>query len=578
MDQELCSRELHAWRMAKAVFWNIIFQFFVLLTYVFFANVDFFHPYSSFKIWFEIASSFSVWLNIFPLTVIIFAQGIVCSKKYISKPPYNKTRIAKLTGIFSVNNIFLGCLHIFIGVAIAFVYTAFSKEELNSFTTICSEEGNNLFQYQCLSEKRLFLILGGFWIGLYYFIYDYVFGTKNLIFPPIQQKKFIQIKTTFLQNIKMAVWDSLFPSYLFLIFYYFRGGYVRSWFYNILYTNLNLKPLDSIFLFFNLSVLLYLWVFSSIFVFTLREMKMVFNIHLTEYIKFLTSPVPYFSQSGAITMKEALGMSNVPIVQHLAYLDLFILSEKDQIRRGDIFSISQPGGHPHTWNGIREECLKVIKIFTTSMENLTEPQQNEEKSKTEITNINKSFFHDCKSPIRSLSSRSLCDYNINDEIKTSTQQFNDLWEIFQNWLDTKKSAFLNKPIIAYFLSDVPEKKIQYLVYQSQIVIWASQSLALLACASLKEDNYGVVQNNLCDIIVALLTLKQALEKIPKHLIGNKKSSGMECFNIQTKHALNSAVKRSIYKIAITFSGYIKDIGLSPETQRQMLGYVACREI
>lgn len=579
MNQKFSSREIHAWRMAASVFWSIVFQFLFLLAYIFLIQVDIFHPYSSITNWFEIVTSFSVWLNIFPLTIIIFAQGIVCSKGYINGPLHCKTRFAMLRSIFSFRNVVMGSLHIFIGTAIALIYTSFSGDDLNSFNTICKREGNQTFAYHCFSEKRFFLVLGGFWIGLYYFISNYDFGSRSLIFPLIQQLKFIQVKTTFFQSIKQAMWDAIFPSILFLVMYYFRGGYVRSWFCNFLSTNMTSEPLDSILGLLNISVILYLWLFSSIFVVTLRQMEMLFNIHLTEYSVFPTTSL--HSQNGYISLKEALGMSSVPIIQHLAFLDLFVLSEKDQRRREEIFSISQPGGHPHTWNGVLEECLKIILTFTKDLETISiEPVQNDiSKPKNLSADIGLKHSHVYYSKnVRSLSATSVYDFS-NDLPRTNfQQQFDELGKTIKDWINEKRSAFLKKSFVLYFVGELPERKLRFLLYQSQPIIWASQSLSLLVCASLTEDNYGVVQNNLNDIILALLKLKQALEKVPKQITSVKKSQGVESFDVQMRIALKSAVKRSIYKIAITFRDYIKEIGLTVEAQQQMLGFIACREV
>ena len=117
----------------------------------------------------------------------------------------------------------------------------------------------------CLVEKRFFLICGGIWIGLYYFLSGYIFGTRNLVFPPIQQYKFIQVKANFVQNIKQSMSDTLFPTLLFLVFYYLRGGYLRTNFCQLLSLNFIADPVDSLFGILNFRMILFLWFLSSLF-------------------------------------------------------------------------------------------------------------------------------------------------------------------------------------------------------------------------------------------------------------------------------------------------------------------------
>ena len=51
----------------------------------------------------------------------------------------------------------------------------------------------------------------------------------------------------------------------------------------------------------------------------------------------------------------------------MAFQDLSILSQYHTQRRQHLFSLSQPGGHPHNWNSISMECLATIDNLTNSL-------------------------------------------------------------------------------------------------------------------------------------------------------------------------------------------------------------------
>ena len=51
-------------------------------------------------------------------------------------------------------------------------------------------------------------------------------------------------------------------------------------------------------------------------------------------------------------------------LQYLGYLDLNLLAKQNVHRRGELFSLSQPGGHPHNWNNVSSQCFNTLKLLT----------------------------------------------------------------------------------------------------------------------------------------------------------------------------------------------------------------------
>ena len=186
--------------------------------------------------------------------------------------------------------------------------------------------------------------------------------------------------------------------------------------------------------------------------------------------------------------------------------------------------------------------------------------------------------HHDKHNIRNLSVASSYDYTYVDQRTPLQRTIDDIMFTIQSSIHETVAAFYRKPIVAYFLGELQENRVRYLLRMSQPIIWVVQSLSYLACASLTEDRYGIVQQDLVIIITSLLHLKQTLEKVPKIVITTKRTNALNMHDVNMRTALKSAVKRSLYKIAINFSPFIKDIGLPIEAEQQMMGFIEFREV
>ena len=55
------------------------------------------------------------------------------------------------------------------------------------------------------------------------------------------------------------------------------------------------------------------------------------------------------------------------VSQHLAFLDLAYLSGHSYQRRQEVYSLSQPGGHPHTWRAVCAACLQQLEALATQV-------------------------------------------------------------------------------------------------------------------------------------------------------------------------------------------------------------------
>ncbi|TNN88398.1 Nucleoporin NDC1 [Liparis tanakae] len=88
----------------------------------------------------------------------------------------------------------------------------------------------------------------------------------------------------------------------------------------------SVHPLDSIAGLLDLSLLYHQWISAGFLLFTWNITLLLFRIFVTE--------------------------------------DVALLSQNSPSRRCEVFSLSQPGGHPHNWNAISKECLSLLADLT----------------------------------------------------------------------------------------------------------------------------------------------------------------------------------------------------------------------
>lgn len=573
-------KEILLWRLIYAVICSVLSQVLILIAFLFIINVNILHPLIWIVSTLSTLTSLNTWLFLIPLGSIIFAQGIICSKDYVFETSYRTNRIMKFLGAFSIRNLIILSLHIVTGVLIVWMYLNLLGETHGSLYTQCK-----LNQY-CLIEETFFMLLNGLWIGVFYFTKQYISEEKNIQFPVIQQKSFLSVHLG--AKLKQAMKNAIWPTVYFLVIYYYRGTYLRQWFTSIFNLSLDKQPL-SLYDMCSSLLLLYSWMFSTLFIFTMLSMKLFFEVFLTEHWKFAIESEFDFM----LTLKEAIGMSNIPIIQHLGCLDLYMLSLWDPIRRQQLFTLSQPGGHPHNWNNLLQEVLKLIADFSFEINKATDIITTPEPIIKPKENDIQQTFHDVPqavynetivgSPFRSpLRNMSLCRPEPVDIVNVTQNvyltNFIDKFKFFTfDRFSHLMVAIKKKTGLDYFLGDLPESRIYFLFAKGQPLIWAIQGLSIVVAASFTEDKYGVVQKDLPVIITSLVNLKQNLDKLNKITILNRKNTQSDVCKMQSKIALRTAVKRSLYNICNVFGEYLGHIPLSKEINQQVQNFVLCKE-
>lgn len=558
----ISTKKIFLWRLSHAVLWSVLMQVFFLFIYLCVLNVDIVHPISWIKQTFFLLTSFHTWLRLIPSASILFMQGVFCGKEYTVQQASYTTRFAFFLHLFSVHNLLLCALHMVSGGLTVWLYLSMLGGRYSSLAKTCSTQ-----EKSCIVEGNLFLLLSGLSNGFYYFIKDHILTPALLTFPPIQQRKFIQVKSSLGMLFKKAMRDSLLPILIFALFYYVYGSMFKNTVSSFFRAAIEDEPLDKLFYMVNPSIIFYAWLFSTLFLTTMYTMTMLFNVYLTERNCF-----PIESTENCMTLSEAL--SNSPeIVTKLAAQDLMEMAYKDRTRRNLVFSLSQPGGHPTNWTNLSNQCLQIINRYTGDLNHII----GEKTIDHPVTPPKRA-----PPPSEMIKSPRLRNLAMSSPASPVTQKFitaeqEPLLSVLKKEFNVILSILCKKPGISFFFGEMTELKLKWVVLRGQVVARVAQGLSQLVATSLTEDNYGVVQDDLSAIITSLLHLKQTLDKLTKSGIANKKSLRNDTIVTQMLLELKSAVKRSIYKITVTFGVFIRDIPLDSETLQALQPFIHMRE-
>lgn len=560
-SQCVVEKDFFFWRLTSAVFWNGCIQLTLLLTFTFLVNINIIHPVLWMQTTLEQVISIKSIVGLLPLTLLIVFQGFISAKYYSVGPPKYTTRFSMFLNILSVQNIVMSVTYALSGFLTISLYSSFVDNNFKSVSKLCST-----FEGNCLNEYYIFIKLGGLWIGLYYFLRKHIFGSTAIIFPHIEQKKFIQMKTAIFPVITMAFKDSIVPVLYYTIIYCIWGYHPRQLAMEIYNLYSEEEPLYHIFAMIFSGIIVYLWIFASLFTMTMYVMCTIFNIVLTEHVEFPITPM-----ENSLSLSQAL-CQDVDFVKLLAAQDLMIMSIHDKARRKEVFNLSQPGGHPVNWQNLIAPCYKIINWFNNELESIN---NNVKVNNASLLVDNKipSSYNPFVPKIRNMAETS--------PISTRTQAVETPTINFKEALRLEFNMFLQrlcqKPGISYFFGELIECRLRLLMAQALPVMWVCQGLAFITSASLTEDCYGVCQNDLPNIITVLIKLKQNLERLSKLGLVPRKSLMTDIFTIQMKSALTLAVKRSLYKITHTYGPFMNDVALSAEIRAAIQPFTIFRE-
>ncbi|XKL66103.1 hypothetical protein PGB90_009523 [Kerria lacca] len=395
-----------------------------------------------------------------------------------------------------------------------------------------------------ITNILIILFINSVWVNFMSFIYDFIFRKSFKYFPLVQKQQYIIIPSIVITAKNVSI-KSLHYCLIFTVLYLLKGysfcsliGHFFSIECNITYATL-FTPFN----------LFYLWLLNAFILFNNLILKLLFDIFLTKKINFHVTTDPEIKHN-KFTIKDALSVYNVPLLQYLGYYDLNIISQFDSARRKQMFSLSYPGGHPHIWREIYQEAVKLITETNDNLIKITSQKSILTESNTKYS-ADGYYFN-----MRPLSPRTF----IYDKFSTEEKVEETFVQKICNYVKTIR-------FISYFAEEMKEKQLESALQHYQAVSLACYSLANLAAASKAEDKFGIVQQNLSEIINIFLKFYVTLNKLV--MINKKPNSSI----LQVKRYLTNVVKSCLYKLSIDFGSYVKDLSLNTEDEKLFANFI-----
>lgn len=512
---------------------------------------------------FCIIGSLTNWLYIILLLICIIAITAFHVQKYSVQ---HEITITKWDAVWRL----IRPTHI-LGVVFLLVIGAIS---VRCYLGLVNDQRSNLISVSrniyCLNEMHTFIVLHGAYAGIVYGLTYFLFSRNEITFPDVQVKQ-LQLQLSMLKMFFSSCKTVLTNLKWFYILYYFLGHHPRTLIMSLLKVEqcCSLRKIDSISGVLDFSLFWTTWLSAATLYFTWDICIHIFQYYITKPYFFPIVPSTSHADD-TIYLHQAL-VANVPLLRYLGYLDLSLLSLNSPDRRKEIFTLTQPGGHPYNWQSLSNECICILDTFTTDLNLSGNTDPVPEITKPEYRLVNTSVQPKCTHGITSPQVEAENVYAMKSQCRVTPAS------VIKLWCQNKSVKFVNAAknwCTNLHLLRKRKTSAQVLFANSQTHIWAVQALSFLAYYSYREDRFGVVQQDLADIIVVFCKLLQALEKkqkgisrVPKIVPSYWDNKGFKKLLMETKLAVN--------RIAVLFHSHLDGLNLSAEYTRLINQFANC---
>nr|XP_008166142.1 nucleoporin NDC1 isoform X2 [Chrysemys picta bellii] len=368
-EQQALLRQVLGWRVAASIAWSVLLLPLCTAVFISISSIDLFHPIqwisNSFNDWYTSYVIFCILL----MSVVILIISIFNVEFYAVVPSIPCSRLALLGKIIHPRQVIHSVVHAIMGMLVAWCAAVMTKGKFQFLALPCtvSESLDGAVQHMCLNEYHLFLLLSGAFMGYNYSLLYLVNNMNYLPFPIIQQYKYLRFRRSLPLLVKRSCVESLYLVRNVCVAYYFFGYIPRAWISTTmdLNTDSKLHPLDTLTGLLDLSLLYHTWLCGIFLLITWHIAWLLFKIYATEAHHFPVQPT--FAEETDQCLPKILNSNPPLIIKFLALQDLMLLSQYSPVRRQEVFSLSQPGGHPHNWTAISKECLNLLSDLTQKL-------------------------------------------------------------------------------------------------------------------------------------------------------------------------------------------------------------------
>lgn len=614
-------REVAYWRLVASLAWYLLLQPATVTLFLFSINFSLYNPLQWFSGWLSMLFSMTAVILLCLVGCCNFCMSLYNAHWFTVHPTVHKTRWSIILDVTRPGRLLHTITSAAAGGFTMWCLSSAMGGQYNSLVVQCPQ------QKTCLNEHHLMLVLFGVYMGTVRSISYFLYGNNVLRFPVIKQLKFFLVKSNILPSFYEAFRSSIRHLLYFYAIYIIFGCLPRDWLETNLQLERSISQWESVYSLFDLSFFWYMWMSASclhhFWHFALFLMKM----YTTEVYEFPMEAALIEQEDGCL---DKILSASSPFVKYQAFHDLQDLSEHSKRRRGWIYSLSQPGGHPHRWNRVCTECLELIDSLTncllahhneltngklqerysTADQGNTHSSNGSTNSGTFTTSFQQTVLHTPRSPVLYSPSdlpmkiEETGVYNYENDTVFSSAYTNTQYPAFRDQLrrrpihSAETSAVVTRPageaptvivrpgrlarlkhlrVVKYLLEPLPDSSSRDLFQDCQLHIWAVEALSSLVVSSLREDTYGVVQQTLPNVLVSLMSLSNAIEKHMKFLSNSKdirqrsdllalKSSASVA---RLRGDLQGSLKTALHGIIATFGHHLSNIKLPSDYNKQL---------
>uniref|UniRef100_A0A8C3B0W6 Nucleoporin NDC1 n=1 Tax=Cyclopterus lumpus TaxID=8103 RepID=A0A8C3B0W6_CYCLU len=593
-----CWNRVVCWRAVASIAWAVLLLLPITAVFVILSRFSLLHPIQTFSG--QSLCSFAIFSLILMCGVIIMV-GFLNLEYYTVIPTIACSKIALLGQLLHPRQFVNSLAHCIMGIIVAWCCAVTLGGRYETIGYPCTQgDGTDSSPQMCLNEYHLILLLAGAFVGFSHSLLAVISNINYVSFHTVQQYKYLRFKGSLPFVVKCSAAQALYSVRNYIVVYFFLGYIPKAWICKTLNLHLNssVHPLDSIAGLLDLSLLYHQWISASFLLFTWNITLLLFRIFVTEF---------------------------------LALQDVALLSQHSPSRRCEVFSLSQPGGHPHNWNAISKECLSLLADLTQRLvayhdtvatngraKSLSTGSERKTSSETSFT----SATEDLMSPRPTLLLRTpasvFARFVVGTPHSPLTAPFTpDLDSPFASpalrrltapldqcspWFGTVQSPHIMRRAPKLWststgerrlMEDVrslgsnghlklPEASSQALFADSQAHIWALEGLSYLVQASFSEDQFGVIQTTLPSILGCMLILQEAVDRHFKLPHASSKpvrsASGMGDSTYKTlRFALRATLKTAIYRITTTFGNHLNAVQMSAEHRKRLQQFLEYKE-
>uniref|UniRef100_A0A8C1P019 Nucleoporin NDC1 n=1 Tax=Cyprinus carpio TaxID=7962 RepID=A0A8C1P019_CYPCA len=356
-------RKVVIWRSVASIAWSVLLLPVTSAVFVLLSRFSLFHPIQWIS---ECTSLLTASSTIFSLVVlcgVVLITGLFNLEFYTLVPSIPCSRMALLGTVLHPRQCVHSLVYCTMGMLVMWCASVTIGGRYSTLGIPCrqSESGEVV---TCLNEYHLFLLLAGAFMGYSHSFLGVVQNMYYVSFQPIQQYKYPRFKGCLPMVVKCSVIQSLYSARNFAALYFFFGYVPKTWISSTLHLQIDssLQPLDSLTGLLDFSLLYHLSISGTFLYFTWYLTVLLFRIYVTEAYSFPVQST--FTEDAEQCLPKVLAETNTLVMKFLALQDLALLSQHSLSRRLEVFSLSQPGGHPHNWNAISRECMSLLSELT----------------------------------------------------------------------------------------------------------------------------------------------------------------------------------------------------------------------